>query len=340
MGRAFANVVVFAGLALALGACSGEDDSAAADRPPKSVVVYAAYREAGELDNLFARFTAVTGINVIVRRGDAETVVDDVIENRVSPAADLLLTDSVVGVSRAADEGALRPLNSQRVSDAVADWLRDPDGFWYARGYRTTVIIFDSAMFAAAEFADYAVLAEPRFRSQLCLSSFGHSSNRAVVATLIDKYRVRPAEIIVRGWLRNLAVPILESEQELLEAISAGNCSVAIASSTIVASRAESLSPGVATVTPADASIDIDAVGIARHARNPEGALVLAEWLLLPPVQARQAETLRAYPVSASVRAPALPDTRPAHSDARENVVRVARQQSEASKLAERARYQ
>ncbi len=339
MRRPFASAGVAVGLTVMLVACEAPDDAAIEERPRQPIVVFAAYPDAIELDRLFADFTDATGITVIVRSGTVDSVVDDVMQKRVSPAADLLLTESVTGVWRAADEGALRPFNSRLVSDTVADWARDPDGFWFARSYRSAVIVFDPGVFVAADFSDYTVLAEPRFRSQLCLTTFGRSINQTVVARLIDEFGVRSAEIIVRGWLRNLAAPAFDSEQELLDAIAAGICSVGIASSTAVAVATTSALFDMGVVTPLTAYIDIDGVGIARHANNPQGALAVAEWLLSPSVQTLQARTMLAYPVNTLAPVPAALDVPGQSSAVPKNVSRVAWQVSEAIRLAERAQY-
>jgi iron(III) transport system substrate-binding protein len=66
---------------------------------------------------------------------------------------------------------------------------------------------------------------------------------------------------------------VYESESELLQAISSGHCEIGIASNSAAAAY------DLATHSPAATIADVDGVGIGRHARNPEGALKLVEWL-------------------------------------------------------------
>jgi hypothetical protein len=68
------------------------------------VVVYAAYQDKTYLPDLFREFTRATGNLVIVRNGTVPGIVDDVLQDRVVPPADVLLTPSVSGVWRAAEE--------------------------------------------------------------------------------------------------------------------------------------------------------------------------------------------------------------------------------------------
>jgi ABC-type Fe3+ transport system substrate-binding protein len=67
-------------------------------------------------------------------------------------------------------------------------------------------------------------------------------------------------------------------------------------------------------------------VGVTRHARNPEAAIALIDWMLQRDVQIRHAARTSAFPV--------LPEAEGNH-----NIVAVASGESEAAKLAERARY-
>jgi iron(III) transport system substrate-binding protein len=156
---------------------------------------------------------------------------------------------------------------------------------------------------------------------------------------LIEESDVRHAEIIVRGWLLNLATPVFDSDLELLEAINAGTCSVGIVSSVAVAQAKNSRAPEVGVVIPSNVYIDIEGIGIARHANNPHGALAVAEWLLSPSAQALKVENMPAFSVDGLASSPV---TREAHREdigAPKNVGRAVWQHSEAARLAERAQY-
>jgi hypothetical protein len=81
--------------------CSRDDTSEPAlpEAAPEqnSVVVYAAYDDKTYLPALFNRFTQATGIVVIVRNGEVPGIIDDVILNRATPPADVLITPSAGG---------------------------------------------------------------------------------------------------------------------------------------------------------------------------------------------------------------------------------------------------
>ena len=108
-----------------------------------AVVVYAPYADEAYWPEFFSGFTAETGIPVFIRHGDATALVDDVIANRGSPPADVLVTTNIADIWRAADKGALRPIQSPRLASLSAS-LQDADGLWAAFNYRLTVIVATS----------------------------------------------------------------------------------------------------------------------------------------------------------------------------------------------------
>ena len=251
----------------------GQDSQLAPDIHHEPVVVYAAFEDDAPLREMFARYSEDTGVLVIVRRGTSLTIVDDIIENKISPPADVLMTRSVTGIWRAAEKGALRPIASTVLGVKSPAWSRDPDDLWAGTGFRTAVIVYDAATVNSDSLGSYEALAEPQFKGMLCLSSSAESINRTVIAMLIDGLGVRQAELAVRGWMKNLVQPVYESEGVLLQAIGSGHCEIGIASSSAAAAY------DLATYSPAATFVDVDGVGIGRHARNPDGALALVEWL-------------------------------------------------------------
>ncbi len=301
------------------------------------VVVYASYADETYLPALFAGFTRDTGIRVTVRHADTRILVDDVIAKRGSPPADLLLTPTAYGVWRAADEGALRPLGSDVALRRVPEQLRDPDGYWTAVSFRTTQIIFDVQAFSAADVGRYEDLANPEFRDKLCLTTSTLAVNRSLVANLIKIHGVRPAEIIVRGWMQNLALPPFKAELDLMRAIEAGTCSAGIVSG----SGTQLLPPQdevlrIVASTPAPAHASVEAAGINRHAREPEAARELLEWMLSATAQREHAIATATHPVIQGAAGQADSWSQQLGEG---NVAAAAWLDEDAVKLAERAGY-
>ncbi len=262
-----------------LAACAGDDESA--PRRPDPVSVYAAMPDATRWQPVLDEFTAQTGIFVTVKTGDPDLIVNAVIADNGSPPADVLLTGDVARVWLAAEEGGLRALLADEVElgRGLDSRLRDPDALWAAVGIRTATIVYDSRAVDLSGIGDYANLSDADLRGKLCLSSSSLPVNRSLIAMLISDIGVRPAEIVVRGWKRNLAELVFETEDKLLAAIADGRCAAGIVSSD-VADAAVRETGYLDAVLPAVAHINVDAAGVARHARNPDGAQQLVHWLV------------------------------------------------------------
>lgn len=252
-----------------------ENSDKGADAPAEPVVVYAAHADESYLPELFAEFTRLTGRRVTVRHRDADTIVDEVIANRGTPPADVLITPGVAGVWRAADEGALRPLRSDVIAAKVPANLRDPDGAWTAVSQYVATVVYSSEKIDVTALSDYASLGNDEFAGKLCLSSSALPINRALIGMLVDSEGARPAERIVRKWMANLALPPYDNEQQLLAALQVGTCAIAIVSSSAINDAT-----GLGVFEPQPMYGNIVGVGVARHARQADAALQLIEWLI------------------------------------------------------------
>lgn len=233
-----------------------------------ALVVYATETDPANLPELFDAFTEETEIAVDVIWGSSKANANDVVHKQGRPA-DVLITANVADIWRAGDEGALLPLQAGAAA-AVDGRLRDPDGAWVALQRRHAVIVVsadESPQFSGS----YRDLSAENYRNKLCLSSINNSVNQAVIAMLIEDLGAKPAERVVRGWVRNLAMPPFESEQNLAAALESGRCQIGILSVN---------STSMDTIVPDPSYIDASAMGVGRHAENPEKAQQLVDWLI------------------------------------------------------------
>ena len=266
------------GVSLALlAACGGDTESTS--RRPDPVSVYAAMPEAATWQPLFDEYTDETGVFVTVKTGDADLIVQAVIADNGAPPADVLLTGDIARIWTAAEEGGLRAVRADEIESALDSRLRDPDHLWAAVGFRTAKVVYDERAIDLSEIGDYANLSDADLRGKLCLSSSSLPVNRALIAMLISDIDTRPAEIVVRGWKRNLAELVFETEEQLLEAIADGRCAAGIASSNVADAFVADIEY-LDAVLPAVGYINVNAAGVARHARNPDGAQRLVKWLV------------------------------------------------------------
>lgn len=323
------KVAATVALGMATGGCGpdrepGEASIAdAATSAADALVVYA--DEPGEeaLATVFAAFTRNTGIPVSIRQASAAQNLADVTSNRGAPPADILLAADLADIWQAADEGALRKLPAESGAGEVTATLRDPDGLWVAVSV-DPILIVQSATAGLRAAPDFAALAQADYASQLCLSVSDRAGNAALIGYLIDELGTRDAEIRVRRWLGNLALPPHATAAGLLEDLDGGICRAGIVTGSEIhlsGTDAERL------VLHEQGYFAGFGVGIARHARYPENAARFIAWLL-------DAEGQEGFARVTGTRTLASYD-----APAERRLTTVGWQRDEARRLAERARW-
>ena len=335
--------------ALILSACSGETpeepatpETEAAEQPDPHapVVVYASNEDGGYWPQFFQAFTEETGIRVNVRTREQSVNVGDVIANRGTPPADVLIVDGVHDLWLASDDGALRPLAFDGVEQLVDSRFRDPDGQWVAVSVRVATIVVDPDAVDASGITNYEDLGDDSLQGKLCLSSSALPTNRALIAMMIDELGVRPAELAIRYWVRNLAVPPFESDDRLLDAMEAGTCAIGIVSSQAAYARLDGDQPPGWVIHFTDAQYaNIEGAAVVRHAHQSEHANRLIEWLLQPQQQSRHAIGSTSIPANPESAVEPSWAWRQLNAVAGREVSVAGWRDEEAMLLAERARY-
>ncbi len=256
-------------------------DTSQPEGPP--LIVYASEDDPASLQPLFAAFTADTGIPVtpVWGRSNADTAA--LIAKQGEPA-DVLITSNVADIVLAGYEGALRPMSTAAL-EVVHSALRDPDSLWVSLQRREAIVAVSSKSDNLAPL-DFAALATEAYLGKLCLSSIANPVNQSLIAWLIEDLERKAAERVVRGWVRNLAAPPFANEAELVAALESGVCQFGILSDRAVTA-------GMRTIVPSPSYIDVSAMGIGRHAQNPERAQQMIDWLIANHVPREDDERLQ-----------------------------------------------
>lgn len=236
---------------------------------PSPVVIHSAVEDDERLAAMLGEFTDATGIPVEIRQANAAEHVDAMIAKTGNPA-DVLITDDLVQIWRAADRGVLRPIRSAALGEHHPS-LRDPDSLWFVHDIRPMAVARTGD--TAPWMVSFEELGGPSFKGRLCLSSSALVNNRVVLANLIERRGEREAERLVRRWVRNLAQPPYADETRLRDAIRTGACDYGIVSNshTVFGNWDKMSAPHAFAAT---------AVGVGRHAARPDAAQALADWML------------------------------------------------------------
>ena len=296
--RAVASLIVVVGAA-----------SASAQDAPAHVTVYSG-RDETQLKPVFERYTRETGIEVRLHTERRSSFAERLATEGADTPADLLVIADVGNLWTVAERGLLRPVQSDALDRSVPSAFRDPEGRWYGLSRRERTIFYARDRVDPATASSYEALADPRWRGKLCLRTARQGYTQSLVAMLIAQHGSARAEQIVRGWVDNLATDVFTNDTVLLEAIAAGRCDVGIAN-VYYYTGAVKQNPALAEQVKllwADQGagqggvhVNLSGAGVVRHAKNPEGARRLLEWMVSERAQADYVEGLYERPVNPAV---------------------------------------
>jgi len=276
------------------------------------VNVYSARKEALILP-LLQRFQAETGIgfNLITAKAD-ELLKRLEAEGRSTPA-DVFITTDAGRLQRASEAGVLRAVDNPILNARIPLNLRDQENHWFGLSQRARVIFYAKDRVDPSELSTYEALADAKWQQRVCIRSSSNIYNQSLVASMIEADGVEKTEAWARGLVANFARNPAGGDTDQLRAAAAGQCDLAIANtyyygrlvnSDKEADRAVASALGLFWPNQGDrgAHINVSGAAVTLHAKHPEAAERLLEFLLGGESQTWYAETNIEYPVVADAQ--------------------------------------
>jgi len=272
----------------------------------QTVVVYSA-RMNHLIKPLFDAYKQATGVSVKFITAKETALIGRLVDEGEATPADLLITVDVAHLWLAAQRGLLQTVDSEILQNNIPAYLRDPNKQWFGLSARLRAIMYSSERLKPADLQDYPSLADSQWAGKLCVRTSRKTYNRSLIAMFIARHGRQETEHFLQGWINNLAIPPLSSDSQVLQAIASGQCDVGIANTYYLARILEQqpnfpvsvfFHPGV--------HINASGAGIVKHAKHPEAALRLLEWLSSPVAQQQFAQLNFEYPVNPAVKPAAI----------------------------------
>ena len=263
-------------------------------------------REPGLVEPLLTAFTESTGIKVntvFLKDGVAERVAS---EGESSPA-DLLMAVDVGNLADLVDKGLTQPVESEALTTAIPENLRDPGNQWFALSMRARVIYAASDLDLDA--ITYEDLADPEWKGRICIRSGQHPYNTALFSAFMAHHDAAQTEVWLTGLKANLARQAGGGDRDGAKDILGGICDIAIANSYYVGlmrsgkggdeQRAwgDAIKVILPTFEDGGTHVNISGAAVAKHAPNRDQAVQLLEFLASDEAQKIYAEANYEYPV-------------------------------------------
>ena len=274
--RVFGLAIAITALAGGIAACGTSDQGETVRR----VTVYTG-RHYG-IEPVFDEFTAETGIEVRFTTGSDPELRARLEAEGANTPADLIMTADAANIALAAAAGLLAPIESDKLTSAIPEDLRAADNTWFALSRRLRVIMSSSERVTEPP-TTYAEVGDPKWKGKLCLRPSTHPYTQSLVAALINNIGAEATRAIVDSWVANQPLYI-NSDTDMLKAIAAGDCDVALANSYYLGRLLSEDDAFPVTLTwpdqdAAGAHLNISAAAVTANAPNRAEAIELLEWL-------------------------------------------------------------
>lgn len=241
------------------------------------------------IEPVFDEFTAATGIEVRFTTGNDPELRERLIAEGENTPADVIMTADAANADLAADAGVLASVDSDVLTEAIPEELRNADDQWFALSQRARVIIASTERVDAPP-TTYADVGDPQWKGKLCLRPSTHPYTQSLVASLILAEGEPRATEIVQSWVANEPLYI-NSDTDIYKAVASGECDIAIAN-TYYLGRLLTEDPAfpVEIVWPEQdgrgAHVNVSTAAVTANAPNPVAAQRLIEWLATDGQQA------------------------------------------------------
>ncbi len=272
----------------------------------EEVVVYSARNEQ-LIKPLFDAYTKQTGVQVKFVTDKEGPLMERLKAEGANTPADVLLTVDAGNLWYAANQNLLRPIESAPLKANIPAHLRDPDNRWFGLSVRARTMFYNTQKLKPEMLSTYEDLADPKWKGRLCLRTSKKVYNQSLTAMMIEEHGAAKTEQIIKGWVANLATDVFADDTKMLEAIAAGQCDVGIAN-TYYFGRLQQKKPDLpvavfwANQKAKGVHVNVSGAGVTRHAKNPQGAQKLIEWLSSAQAQNLFTDVDLEYPANPAIK--------------------------------------
>ncbi len=266
---------------------------------------------------LYDLFEERTGIQVNLVRDGADPLLTRLENEGEDTIADVLVIADAGGLVRAKDRGLLQTMDSPFLEDTVPEHLRDADNYWVGLTKRARVIVYHPDRVHESELSTYEALAEEEWSGRVVTRQASNIYNQSLMAALIEAIGDEQAYQFAQGLVSNFAESPSGNDRAQASKVLQGTADVAIMNTYYFGimlnsgedwqiEAANTLAIFFPNQETTGTHINASAIGVTKHAPNPEAAQAFIEFLLSEEAQSYITNNTYEYPINPNVELPAL----------------------------------
>jgi iron(III) transport system substrate-binding protein len=309
--RAYPILLFFLALGL-FSACS----SGTTDTQGEEVNIYT-HRHYEADQQLFDRFTELTGIRVNVVSASADELIQKLeLEGQGSPA-DVLITVDAGRLYRAQEKDLLQAIDSDILKANIPSTFRESSGYWFGLTYRARILAYSKERVNPEELSSYEDLVSDNWKGRIVTRSSDNIYNQSLLASVIAAHGEEEAANWAAGVLANMARSPKGNDRDQVKAVAAGEGDVAIVNTYYIGIMLNDENPQERQAAEAvgifypnqddrGTHINISGAGVTKYAPNREQAIKFIEFMSEMEAQEKLANINFEFPVNPKVQSSTL----------------------------------
>uniref|UniRef100_UPI0040270D0F ABC transporter substrate-binding protein n=1 Tax=Faecousia sp. TaxID=2952921 RepID=UPI0040270D0F len=279
-------LLLFLAVVLLLCGCSAPQVQDFAPDEAERLVIYTSHKK-DVWWPIVKEFEARTGIWVQVVQGGTNELLEQLKNEKDSPAADLMFGGGVESLE--ANANLFTPYHAEG-SDSILPQYRSADGLWTPFSALPLVLIYNPKLLCAQDLTSWADLLKPELRGRIAFADPAVSgSSYTALVTMLEALHLDTDEGL-QAFALNLEGRQLSASGDVLSAVAAGESWVGITLEE-TASRRIAAGEQLAMVYPADGTSCVsDGSAIVAGARHPDNARLFADFTVSRDVQSLMQE--------------------------------------------------
>mgnify|MGYP000010604148 FL=1 len=279
-------LLLFLAAVLLLCGCSAPQVQDFAPDEAERLVIYTSHKK-DVWWPIVKEFEARTGIWVQVVQGGTNELLEQLENEKDSPAADLMFGGGVESLE--ANANLFTPYHAEG-SDSILPQYRSADGLWTPFSALPLVLIYNPKLLSAQDLTSWADLLKPELRGRIAFADPAVSgSSYTALVTMLEALHLDTDEGL-QAFALNLEGRQLSASGDVLSAVAAGESWVGITLEE-TASRRIAAGEQLAMVYPADGTSCVsDGSAIVAGARHPDNARLFADFTVSRDVQSLMQE--------------------------------------------------
>ena len=263
---------------------------------------------------LYAKFTAKTGIKVNVVSGKDKALTKRIEEEGESCVGDLYITADAGRLGAAESKGMFQRVSSKILKQKIPSNFRSP--YWFGIAKRARVIYYTPDRLSKSDLKglSYEDLADPKWKGKIVIRQSNNIYNQSLVASLIENNGAKKTAAWAKGLVVNMARPAKGNDRAQILAVAAGEAELAVANTYYIAlmfsgkkgEEQKAAAQKVELLFPNQENrgthMNISGGGVLKYALNKENAIKLLEFLLTDEAQKHIVNNSFEYPMVDTVK--------------------------------------